>query len=244
MRSSTITPAPPGSACACRAGVGLTTSKIRNSTKARTATGTVSGTRSTESVIPATSSMTIAPGSLLPSARSACSAAQVPISVTTTNTTTRPVGENDSSQSARIVSALATVPGATGAQPTPPRVAMATATRVVAGTPSLRSAGDELVAFHLDDSRAREAARHEGGTIAQIDDTVDLGRLTGRAAFPRKRGILARTVHEHVHDAADELGIAVESHRIVLVLHDAGAIRSDLRIDLIRKRRRRRAAFW
>src|SRR5207237_8635332 len=45
--------------------------------------------------------------------------------------------ENGTTQSRRTVSALATVPGARGAKPAPPTVAMASATRVVAETGGL-----------------------------------------------------------------------------------------------------------
>src|SRR5881628_2029358 len=238
-----MTPTPPGSACAWRAGVGFTMSKSRNSRKARASTGGVNGSRSTASVIPATSSMTIAPGSLAPSARSACWAAHVPITATATKNTTSPARENGTIQSTTAVSALATVPGATGAQPTPPTVARATATRVVVERVRLGALADELVAFHLGDTHAREAPRREGGAVAEIDDAVDLGRLAGGAAFPRERGILARPVHEDVEHRADALGVAVERDRIVQVLHDGGALGGHLRVDLVGKVRRRRPAF-
>src|SRR5881409_2469365 len=238
-----MTPTPPGSACAWRAGVGFTMSKSRNSRKARASTGGVNGSRTTASVIPATSSMTIAPGSLAPSARSACWAAHVPITATATKNTTSPARENGTIQSTTAVSALATVPGATGAQPTPPTVARATATRVVVERVRLGALADELVAFHLGDAHAREAPRREGGAVAEIDDAVDLGRLAGGAAFPRERGILARPVHEDVEHRADALGVAVERDRIVQVLHDGGALGGHLRVDLVGKVRRRRPAF-
>src|SRR5439155_1467120 len=83
-----------GSACACLAGGGFTMSNTRNSTKASSRTSGVRGSASTESVMPATSSMTIAPGSFTPSARSARSAAHVPITVTATKKSTRPACEN------------------------------------------------------------------------------------------------------------------------------------------------------
>src|SRR5438034_1369362 len=198
MRSSTMTPAPPRSACAFPAGNGFTMSKTRNSAKATASTGSVSGSARTDSVMPATSSITMAPGSLPPSARSACSAAHVPIRVTATKKRTRPARENGTSHSRSAVSALATVPGATGAHPAPPTVAMTSATRVVVETGRLHPLADELVAFHLGDARAREVPRREGGAVAEIDDAVDLGRLAGRAALPRERRVLARPVHEHV----------------------------------------------
>src|SRR6266850_2776583 len=266
MRSSTMTPAPPGSACAFPAGNGFRMSKTRNSTKATASTGSVSGSTSTDSVMPATSSITIAPGSLVPSDRSAWSAAHVPITATARKKRTRPARENGTSHSRSTVSALATVPGATGAHPAPPTVAIASATRVLAesgglsrgataspGRPERWGGGgghlgaphvsDELVAFHLDDARAREAPRREGGAVAEIDDAVDLGRLAGRAALPRERRVLARPVHEHVDDRADELGVTVESDPILRVLDDGGAFGRDFRVHLIGEVGRRRPAF-
>src|SRR5215470_2425691 len=132
-----------------------------------------------------------------------------------------------------MVTALATVPGATGAQPMPPNVAMATATR----SRRLSPICDELVAFHLGDTRAREAAWREGAAIAEIDDAVDLRRLTGGPTFPRERGILAGAVHEHVHDGADELGIALEGGGIVLVLDRGRPLARGVRFDLVREHR-------
>src|SRR5262249_4729779 len=236
MRSSTITPAPPLSACAWRAGAGFTMSKTRKSRNASTATGIVTGTSSTDSVIPATSSMTIAPGSLVPSARSACSAAHVPISVKTTNNKMMLVRESASSQSATMVIALATVPGAIGAKPTPPMVATASATRS-SGAGRSDAVCNELVAFDLDDAGAREFSRRELGPMSQIDDTVDLGRLSRRPAFPGERRILARSVHEHVDDGADELGVAIERCRVMLILHGGRTLGGGVRIDLAGERR-------
>src|SRR3989442_2209077 len=233
MRSSTMTPAPPGSACAFPAGNGFTMSKRRKSTNATTSTGTVSGRTSTESVIPATSSITIAPGSLVPSARSACPAAHVPITVTARKKRTRPGRENGTSHSRSTVSALATVPGATGARPAPPTVAMTSATRVVVETGRLHPLADELVAFHLGDARAREVPRREGGAVAEIDDAGDLGRLAGRAALPRERRVLARPVHEHVDDGAHEPGVALPRDPVLNVLDDGRTLGGDLRVDLI-----------
>src|SRR5881296_3699626 len=238
-----MTPTPPGSACAWRAGVGFTMSKSRNSRKARASTGGVNGSRSTASVIPATSSMTIAPGSLAPSARSACWAAHVPITATATKNTTSPARENGTIQSTTAVSALATVPGATGAQPTPPTVARATATRVVVERVRLGALADELVAFHLGDAHAREAPRREGGAVAEIDDAVDLGRLAGRAALPRERRVLARPVHEHVDDGAHEPGVALPRDPVLNVLDDGRTLGGELRVDLIGIVGRRRAGF-
>ena len=68
----------------------------------------------TDSVMPATSSMTIEPGSLVPAAASATCAAHVPRTVTTTKNTSRPAGENGTSQRIATATALPAVPGAIG----------------------------------------------------------------------------------------------------------------------------------
>ena len=115
MRSSTTIPAPPRSCWLARAGNGLVTSKIRNRTKPTASTASVGGNGRTASVIPAISSMTIAPGSLPPSTRSARCAAHVPASVTTTKKITSPAGAKGTSQMIRATKRLPTVPGATGA---------------------------------------------------------------------------------------------------------------------------------
>src|SRR5262245_51944246 len=140
-----------------------------------------------------------------------------------------------------MVTALATVPGATGAQPIPPTVAMASARRVENVSERLGAIRDELVAFHLGDTRARETPGCETIATAQIHDAVDLRRLSRRPAFPRECGILARPVHQHVDDGADELGVAIERRGVVLVLHRGGALGSGFRIDLAGEGRRRRA---
>ena len=97
-----------------RAGNGLVTSKILNRTKPTASTAGVSANGATVSVMPATSSMTITPGSFAPIARSARWAAQVPVRVTATRNTTRPARENGTTQRMRTARALPTVPGATG----------------------------------------------------------------------------------------------------------------------------------
>src|SRR2546422_863336 len=234
MRSSTMTPAPPGSACAFPAGNGFTMSKTRNSAKATASTGSVSGSARTDSVMPATSSITMAPGSLPPSARSACSAAHVPIRVTATKKRTRPARENGTSHSRSTVSALATVPGATGAHPAPPTVAMTSATRVVVETGRLHPLADELVAFHLGDARAREVPRREGGAVAEIDDAVDLGRLAREAD---EHGGAQRDVGDGRAELADDLRHAPRGdraphraqHAVVAVLHGHVHVRHDPR---------------
>src|SRR5947207_1458646 len=212
-----------------------------SSTSTRPSTGTPAAA-STESVMPATSSMTIAPGSFTPSARSARSAAHVPITVTATKKSTRPACENGTSHSTSTVTTLATVPGATGAQPTPPTVAIATVSRSVAESVRLRTPPNELVPFPLGDAHAREASRR-GGAVAKIDDAVDLRRLARCAAFPREGGILARPVHEDVDHGAHELGVALERHDVVRILDDRRALGRGLGVDLIGEVGRRRALF-
>ena len=64
--------------------------------------------------MPATSSMTIAPGSFSPSTGSARCAAHVPTTTTATRNSTSPIRENGTSHRRRTVTALPAVPGATG----------------------------------------------------------------------------------------------------------------------------------
>src|SRR5262249_23785515 len=114
----------------------------------------------------------------------------------------RPRGENGTSQRTATATTVPAVPGATGEYPAPPTVAMTRARRSAAGAAWLGPLADELVAFDLDDADARELTRLEGAP--QIHHAVDLGGLAGRAAFPRKGGILAAPVDEHVMLGADE----------------------------------------
>src|SRR2546422_2175100 len=185
-----MTPSPPRTRWLARAGNGLTVSKSRNRRNPVTSGGSVSGNASTESVIPATSSMTIAPGSFLPRTRSARCAAHVPASVTTTKKTTRPAREKGTSQRTSTVRALPTVPGATGTHPAPPAVAMISATRS-AGATRLGALADQLVPLDLDDRHAREPAGLEVAA-AEVDHTIDLRRLASGAALEGERRILDR----------------------------------------------------
>src|SRR6266581_4473112 len=212
-----MTPSPPRTRWLARAGNGLTVSKSRNRRNPVTSVGSVSGNASTESVIPATSSMTIAPGSFLPRTRSARCAAHVPASVTTTKKTTRPVPEKGTSQRTSTVRALPTVPGATGTHPAPPAVAMISATRSAAAT-RLGALADQLVSLDLDDGHAREPAGLEAA--AEVDHAVDLGRLAGGAALERERRILARAVDEHVRDRPHELRVPLRREPVLKFLND------------------------
>ncbi len=118
-----MTPKPPGSDWARSAGKGLTTSKRRNSRNAPSSTAGVSGSTSTERIIPATSSMTMRPGSFSPTRRSTRPDAATPATVTIAQARPRPSGETGTSQSTSAVTALPTVPGAIGANPAPAAVA-------------------------------------------------------------------------------------------------------------------------
>src|SRR3989442_1797636 len=190
-----MTPTPPGSRWATLAGNGLTTSKTRKRTKPTATTTGVSGSARTDSVMPATSSTTIAPGSLAPRGASASPAAQVPTTTTATRITARIGVDSERSQRSNAVAALATLPGASGARPRPPAVAMLSARR--ARTPARSGAlADELVSLDLGDAHAREAARREVAPAAQVDDAVDLGRLPRRSPFPLEGGSLAWSVDE------------------------------------------------
>src|SRR6266480_576297 len=214
-----MTPNPPRARWLARAGNGLVTSKSRNRTRPAARVGSVSGKASTVSVIPATSSMTIAPGSLTPRTRSACCAAHVPTSTVRT---------------------LPTVPGATGTHPAPPAVAMISATRSAAAA-RLGALADQLVPFDLDDGHAREPAGLEAA--AEIDQTVDLGRLAGGAPLEGERRILAPAVHEDVRDRPHELPVALPCDPVLKVLHDRRALGGQLGGDLVGERGRRRPLF-
>src|SRR5437773_5695465 len=179
-----MTPRPPGARSLARAGNGLVTSQSRKSRNPTARVESVSGNARTASVIPATSSMTIAGGSFRPRTRSARCAAQSPTVLTIRKKTSRPAREKGTCQRMSAVRALATVPGATGIHPVPPAVATISATRSAAAT-RLGALADQLVSLDLDDGRAREPAGLE--PAAEIDHAVDLGRLTGGAALERER---------------------------------------------------------
>src|ERR687892_1794149 len=226
-----MTPAPPRSRCAAPAGNGLNTSNTRKSRKPATSAAGAAGAASTESIMPATSSTTIAPGSLPPSARSASSAAQKPSTVTTTSAHARETTERPRNQRASAVRALATVPGASGARPTPPTVAMATASRVRRAR--LGALADELVAVDLDHAHAGKVAGTELPPAAQVDDAVDLGRLARGPAFPVECVILAGAVDQHVGERAHELARALPGDGVLGFLHPGGALSCHLGVDLI-----------
>src|SRR3990172_6821446 len=126
-----MTPTPPARRWLARAGGGLRMSNTGKSRKPAASVGSVSGNGSTASVIPATSSTTIAPGSLTPRTRAARWAAHVPTSVTATRKAASPVREKGTSQSKRTV------------------------------TPEPRAPADELVPLDLGDADAREPPRRE-----------------------------------------------------------------------------------
>src|SRR5881628_883379 len=236
-----MTPSPPRTRWLARAGNGLTVSKSRNRRNPVASVGSVSGNASTESVIPATSSMTIAPGSFLPRTRSVRCAAHVPASVTTTKKTTRPVPEKGTSQRTSTVRALPTVPGATGTHPAPPAVAMISATRS-AGVTRLGALADQLVPLDLDDRHAREPAGLEAAA-AEIDHTVDLRRLASGAALEGERRILARAVHEHVRDRPDERLVALPRDPVLEVLDNRRALGRHLGGNLVGEPGRRRSVL-
>src|SRR6185369_8602895 len=239
MRSSTITPTPPRSRCETLAGNGLTTSNPRKSRKPTIRTGRVSGTARTESIMPATSSTTIAPGSLPPSARSASSAAQVPSAMTMMSSPDSVSGGRCSHHRTTAVIALATVPGASGARPTPASVATAIARRV--RTATLGALADELVAVDLDDTHAGEVTGAEIAAAAQVDDAVDLRRLARGPALPVERAVLAGAVHQDLGLRPHQLGGALPGDRVLGLLHARRALGRDLGIDLAGELRRRRA---
>src|ERR1700694_3350008 len=97
----------------------------------------------------------------------------------------------------------------------------------------------KLVALDLGDAHAGEAARGERA-VAQVDDAVDLGSLSGRAGLPGERGVFARPVDEHVERGAEELLLALPRDGLAEVLHARGALSGDLSGHLVGEVGRRR----
>src|SRR5207245_2937464 len=152
----------------------------------------------TESVIPATSSMTIAPGSFLPRTRSARCAAHVPASVTTAKKTTRPVPEKGTSQRTSTVRALPTVPGATGTHPAPPAVAMISATRS-AGVTRLGALADQLVPLDLDGNLVGEPGRRRSvlGRVREDAEPIEAHLVEEPEEILKRRLRFAREADQH-----------------------------------------------
>src|SRR5439155_17176287 len=107
---------------------------------------------------------------------------------------------------------------------------MTSATRSSAAV-RLGALADEPVSLDLDDADAREAAWRQA-RVTQVDAAVDLGRLPGRPALPRERGILARAVDQDVRHRAGERGATLPGEAILILLHDRGALRRHLGRDL------------
>src|SRR5437773_10899079 len=177
-----MTPSPPDSAWLSRAGKGFQMSNTRNSRNALASTATVLGRYSTDSSMPATSSMTITPGSFAPKRRSTREPAHTPTSVTPASVITRPGAVNGMTQSATAVSRLPAVPGATGEYPAPPALAMASASRSTRPGALL---ADQFVTVHLDDRDLGESARRDPW-IAEQHHAIDLRRLSGEPPLERK----------------------------------------------------------
>src|SRR5688572_13995401 len=238
MRSSSMTPRPPCSSWSCRAGNGFQMSKRRNSRKAVTSTGMVRGRKSTDTSMPATSSITMIPGSFASIARSTREPAQIPTSVTIASVTRRANVVKGMSQSAIRVTRLPTVPDATGEYPAPPTVARASASWSTG--PSLLALADQFVAVDLGDRHVREAPRREPA-VAQQHDTVDLGRLASQPPLEGKGAIRARPVHQHGLARAVERLLARPGEPVLRLLDESRALGHHLGGHLIRHVRRRRA---
>src|SRR5437660_10193345 len=82
----------------------------------------------------------------------------------------------------------------------------------------LGALADQLVSLDLDDADAREPSGRQAA-IPQIDDAVDIGRLSGRPTFRRERRILARAVDQAVGDRDGERGIALPGPPVPTRLH-------------------------
>src|SRR5574337_675937 len=148
-------PKPPGSDWASLTGNGLRMSKTRKQTNARSRIGRVRGSVSTESSMPATSSITITPGSFWTTIRSILPAAQAPTRETPTRITARDRFERGTSHRSAAAKRLPAVPGASGTNPAPPAVARPKA------KPSVSRLAHEFVPFNLDDPDICEPARAE-----------------------------------------------------------------------------------
>src|SRR5439155_22881125 len=94
-----------------------------------------------------------------------------------------------------------------------------------------RPLADQLVTLDLDDANAGEASRLE--RAPEIHDAIDLGSLSGGAAFPREGGVLAATIDEDVVLGPDEGLVALPDDAILELLHGGRALGSHLRIDLV-----------
>src|SRR5262245_30270603 len=240
IRSSSMTPTPPCSSWSWRAGNGFQMSKRRNSRNAVTSTGMVRGRKSTEASMPATSSITMMPGSLASSARSTREPAQIPARVTTTSASARASGDKGMSQRAMTVTKLPTVPDATGEYPAPPTVATPRARRSTG--PSLLALADQLVAVDLGDRHVGEAPRREPA-VTQQHDPVDLGRLAGQPPLEGKRAVRARPVHQHGLPRAEQRFQARPGEPVLGLLDDRGTLGHDIIGHLVRQARRRCALF-
>src|SRR5439155_13756165 len=234
-----MTPSPPVSNWLSRAGNGFQISKRRKRTKAVRRTGMVRGSVRTESSMPATSSITMTPGSFVPSTRSTREPAHIPSAVTAMSVASRAGWLNGMSQRATRVRRLPTVPGATGQRPAPPTLAMARARR---SERTGRLLSDQFVAVHLDDGDLREAPRPERG-ITQQHDPIDLGRLPGQTPLEGEGRIGTGAVHEDGPPRAEERLLARPGEPVLGLLHQGGALRHQRRGHLPGHARRRRAVL-
>src|SRR5262249_22182077 len=190
-------------------------------------TGKVRGSQRTESIMPATSSITITPGSSTPSSRSTRDPAQMPTSVTPASVAPRLASVNGIHQSATSATRLPTVPGATGEYPAPPTLATTSASRSVRPA---RSARDQLVAVHLYDRDVGEAPGLERA-VAQQHHAIDLRRLARQTSFERERRIGAPPVDEDGLPRAVELLLARPREAVLRLLHEPGALLHDVGRD-------------
>ena len=150
----------------------------------------VRGTKRTDSTMPATSSITMMPGSFWPRRRSTRPPAQMPARVD------RERGEEAQGRE-RDEPERDEGDGAADGAGRHGRVAGAAARwrarAAQAGRrgPSAPHSPDQLVAVHFDDADLREAARREA-LVAEEHHPVDLGRLAGQPSLEGKRAVGAR----------------------------------------------------
>src|SRR5207253_10661058 len=96
----------------------------------------------------------------------------------------------------------------------------------------LGALADQLVSLDLDDADAREPSRRQAA-IPQIDDAVDLGRLSGRPTFPPERPVLSLAVYQDVVYRSGQPRIALPGPTVLMILHDRRSLGRGFKRDLV-----------
>src|SRR5262245_51395655 len=201
---------------------GFTTSKTRKARNRPRTQGRVRGCPAQAISIPATSSMTIACGSFVPSRASSRLAAQTPITVTTAVTPSSTTSPGRNHQTASATGRLVTLPGARGAYPIPPTVeiqrASCDARPADEGRRSATGEGPhQVVAVDLHDLHG-DAPTGRKRPIRKVHDAVDLRGLGPGPTLPAEGRVLARAVNQHLVDRAQEPGLALPGEAVLRLL--------------------------